>query len=550
MRIFAEEKLIAMAFIDKIQRCLHGAGSTLEGLAKIALWSRPASALPEGLKNPDELVIIANGPSLARTVADHKHFLADKTLMAVNFCATSPMFADLKPELYIIADPLFWLVEEKCTRLFGSMAAATTWPMHLFMPVKARGKADWQQIIQSNSNITVHWYNTTPLEGFEAFTDFTYSHGLGMPRPHNVLIPAIATALRMPFRTIYLAGADHSWLPEIRVTDSNEVLMHQKHFYDKNTSHADTVKREDLSEARLHIILYHMHVAFKAYHILERYARKMGKRIINITPGSYIDAFERMHIPAGGADGIVIQARTGSTRMPAKIMQPFAPNGDTILDIIIEKTKKSCPGKTIVLATTTNPADDVLEQVAARHGIGCFRGSENDVLSRFIGAADAFGLGRLVRVCSDNPFLDTDSFEAMFECQTATGADYVGYAFPDGRPTIKSHLGLYGELATTAALRRAAAATDESLYHEHVTIYLYTHPEEFRIELIPLPEILQQRTDIRLTLDTPSDFELLHELYARHTAQPGASTETLIALVDSNPAYGAIMKQNIAQNEK
>ena len=246
-------------------------------------------------------------------------------------------------------------------------------------------------------------------------------------------------------------------------------------------------------------------------------------------------------------DGIVIQARSGSTRMPAKILRPF--DGEKrIIDIILERIKAANPGRPVVLATTTSPADDVLEQVARDHGTLCFRGSEDDVLGRFLGAADAFGLDRIVRVCSDNPFLRADSFDAMLDRQTATGADYVGYAFPDGRPTIKSHLGLYAELATTEALRRAAAATREKLYREHVTINLYTHPDDFRLSMLPLPEVLSRRTDLRLTLDTPADFALLSELY--RLAGDGCSPEQLVTLVDSDPRYARIMKQNIEQNEK
>lgn len=248
-------------------------------------------------------------------------------------------------------------------------------------------------------------------------------------------------------------------------------------------------------------------------------------------------------------DGIVIQARSGSTRMPAKILRPF--DGERrIIDILLQRIKHTNPGRRIVLATTTSPADDVLEQVARLHGVDCFRGSEDDVLGRFLGAADAFGLERIVRVCSDNPFLQAASLDAMFDRQTATGAHYVGYAFPDGRPTIKSHLGLYAELATVAALRRAAEATQEKLYREHVTIYLYTHPDQFELSMLPLPQILSSRTDLRLTLDTPADFDLLSELYRRHAAETDGSLEALVALVDSEPRYARIMKKNIEQNEK
>ncbi len=250
------------------------------------------------------------------------------------------------------------------------------------------------------------------------------------------------------------------------------------------------------------------------------------------------------------SDGIVIQARSGSTRMPAKILQPF--DGElTILDIILEKIKRDCPGKTVVVATTERPADDRIEAIAHQHGVECFRGSEDDVLARFIGAAEHYGLDRIIRVCSDNPFLLTGAFAELFAASDAhPEADYVAFAFPDGRPTIKSHLGLYAELSTTAALRRAAEATTEKLYREHVTIYLYTHPADFSICLLPLPEELQCRTDIRLTLDTPQDFKLLNELYKRLHCETTGTLAELLGLVDSNPEYGRIMKQNISQNEK
>lgn len=253
-------------------------------------------------------------------------------------------------------------------------------------------------------------------------------------------------------------------------------------------------------------------------------------------------------------DGIVIQARSGSTRMPAKILRPF--DGErTILDIIIGNICRDNPGKTVVVATTTRDADDAIAAVAVRHGVEVFRGSEDDVLDRFIGAADAFGLDRIVRVCSDNPMLQTGSFAALFaESDRHPEAGYVAFAFPDGRPTIKSHLGLYAELATVEALRHAALLctgdADEKLYREHVTIYLYTHPQHFRLSFLPLPPVLRHRTDIRLTVDTPSDFSLLHELYSALSSNGDMSPEAMLRLVDANPEYGRIMKQNIAQNEK
>jgi len=107
---------------------------------------------------------------------------------------------------------------------------------------------EWQPLLAGNPHIKLYVYNTTPIEGFQVFCNWIFRKGWGVPRPHNVLIPSIAMGLRLPFKKIYLAGADHSWLPEITVTDDNVVLMHQKHFYDQNKSQAETVKQEKLEQ--------------------------------------------------------------------------------------------------------------------------------------------------------------------------------------------------------------------------------------------------------------------------------------------------------------
>ncbi len=246
-------------------------------------------------------------------------------------------------------------------------------------------------------------------------------------------------------------------------------------------------------------------------------------------------------------DGIIIQARTGSTRLHNKILLPFYKE-QRIIDILIENIKTSYPDKVIVLATTNRPQDDVLAQVASEAGIHCFRGDEDDVLARFIGAADAYEIDKLVRVCSDNPFLQVDTFAGLFAASDK--ADYVAYGFADGRPTIKTHLGFFSELTSIGALKRIATSTKEKLYHEHVTNYMYTHPGEFSVHLLPLPEFLEERNDLRFTLDTPDDFRLLQELYASFREETDGSLEALIKMVDSRSSYQIQMKKNITENEK
>ena len=281
---------------DKGMKKLEQLWQTFLSVVKILLQSKWRTHLPSSFSNPEELLILANGPSLNRTVREAPDFVQGKTLLAVNFCVTSPMFEQLRPEIYLIADPLFWIVPEKRVQLFRTLAEKTAWPMSLFIPARALKNKEWQPMLADNRNIRLCIYNTTPIEGVQGFCNWVFAKGWGVPRPHNVLIPSIAIGLRLPFKKIYLAGADHSWLPEITVTDDDVVLMHQKHFYDQNKSQAATVTQENLHSARLYTILYHMYVAFKSYFVLEAYARRLGKEVINVTPGSYIDAFKRMKV--------------------------------------------------------------------------------------------------------------------------------------------------------------------------------------------------------------------------------------------------------------
>ncbi|MBP8776657.1 MAG: hypothetical protein KBH23_01530 [Bacteroidaceae bacterium] len=281
---------------EKLKYFIEQLWQSLLSCIKIALKSNTHT--PTISVESTDLVILANGPSLNKTLSEHADFLKGKMWMAVNHAVESDRFEEIKPPLYLLADPLFWIVPEFKEQVFGAMARKTTWPMTLFMPTRAYKYKDleWQRILATNPNIQVMRFNTTPIEGFTWFANRIYRSGLGMPRPHNVLVASIATALRMPFKRIYLAGADHSWLPEIKVTEQNEVLMNQKHFYDHATSQAETVTQEDLKPARLYTILHHMSVTYKSYFILRDFARFQHKEVINITPGSFIDAFPRQQL--------------------------------------------------------------------------------------------------------------------------------------------------------------------------------------------------------------------------------------------------------------
>ncbi len=247
--------------------------------------------------------------------------------------------------------------------------------------------------------------------------------------------------------------------------------------------------------------------------------------------------------------GIVIQARLGSSRLPGKILLPFF-GKQTILDILVAKLRL-VSDKTII-ATSERPENDALEEAVAEYGVLCSRGPEEDVLGRFIGAARSNGLDTVVRVCSDNPFLDLDSMRELLDAaeRSAGRADYIGFNV-GGTPSIKTHYGFWAECVTLAALEKAAAETDKPLYHEHVTNYIYTHPEGFRIEWLAVPEATVRHDRVRLTIDTAEDFENARRIYAAlHEDGRYPSIDEVLAYLDAHPEHYDIMERQIRNNSK
>ena len=244
---------------------------------------------------------------------------------------------------------------------------------------------------------------------------------------------------------------------------------------------------------------------------------------------------------------LIIQARTNSSRLPGKMLKPFF-NDKTILEIIIDNLKESFSEQDIILATTINPDDDHLVNAARIKGIEIFRGDENDVLQRFIKAAETNDAHTIVRICADNPFLQVDSIQHLLLKFQEESVDYLSYELYDHTPVIKSHLGLFAEVTTLKALKKVAQLTNEKKYREHVTNYIYAHPEFFKIKLLPLDQTLIFRNKIRLTIDTLDDFQLCQEIYDE--ISPNFTVESLLNAIDLKPSIVERMKAQIIENSK
>ncbi len=244
--------------------------------------------------------------------------------------------------------------------------------------------------------------------------------------------------------------------------------------------------------------------------------------------------------------GIIIQARQGSTRFPGKVLKDFY-NDQSILEVLINKFKKSHKNLPLILVTTQNKEDDAIEQLGKKHNVPVYRGSTENVLSRFIEAAEKHNIDNIIRVCADNPFLDTRHLDYLIRELEKGNYDYVSYQTPDGTPSIQSHLGLFTEAVRLEALKKVAEKTKNPLYLEHVTNYIYQYPEEFKVNLLELPSYFRDTENIRLTIDTPEDFELSKEIYKELRLR---NTYKLLKHIKSRPEWLAIMEKEIQKNKK
>jgi len=245
---------------------------------------------------------------------------------------------------------------------------------------------------------------------------------------------------------------------------------------------------------------------------------------------------------------IIIQARLSSTRLPGKVLKPLIEE-KCLLDLQIEALKKlDIP---FVLATSSNQADDLLEAWAQKNQVECFRGEEYNVLQRFIDCAEHYSAKQLIRVCSDNPFLQFGQVSHYMN-KLSNGVDYISFCNTEGTPAIKTHWGLFVEGVSLSALKRASDLlvnhAQKDFYSEHVTNFIYGNPNEFNVVLEEAPSAILHRNDLRFTIDTPADFENMHSLL--QLANSNARLEQLIQLVDANPSIKMVMREGIDQFNK
>ena len=229
----------------------------------------------------------------------------------------------------------------------------------------------------------------------------------------------------------------------------------------------------------------------------------------------------------------MIQARMGSQRLPGKVLLDLG--GGTVMARVVRRLERSRAITRIVVATTTAPADEAIVRECEWLQVACFRGSEDDVLDRYYQAAHSYSADAVVRITSDCPLVDPELVDQTIGVFTNQRADYASNVFPRTYPR-----GLDTEVFTAAALDRAWSEARQPHQREHVTPYLWEHPQMFRLASLSGDA---DYSSYRWTLDTPEDLELLRAIYSRFGGRDDFSWQEVLRLMEREPELAELNSQ-------
>lgn len=237
---------------------------------------------------------------------------------------------------------------------------------------------------------------------------------------------------------------------------------------------------------------------------------------------------------------LIDQARMGATRLPGKVLKEVL--GKPLLAYQIERLKQSTFIDTIVIATTTNPQDDVIADSAFKNHVDVFRGSEEDVLNRYAETASQFNADVVVRITSDCPIIDPQVIDNCIQLFLEhPELDYVSNTIDRTFPR-----GMDVEVFSRKALDISEKQAKRIPEREHVTPYIYQHLDLFKIAHFKNAEDLSH---YRITVDTPEDFELLKRIIETlYPTDPHFNLDSIIELLTKHPDWitlNAEIKQKI-----
>lgn len=226
-----------------------------------------------------------------------------------------------------------------------------------------------------------------------------------------------------------------------------------------------------------------------------------------------------------------IEVRMTSTRLPDKSMRAIL--GKPMLQLLIERIKKCKKINEIVIATTDNHSDDIIEHLAKKMNISCYRGSENDVLDRVLQAVKSVDGDLILELWGDSPLIDSTVLDRVIDYYLENDFDCVGTTLPNFPKTYP--IGLSALMFPTKILEEVETITQNPIDRENVSNYIYEHPEKYKIGQVPCPTELNF-PELRLTVDEQRDFDLVSMVFENlYPLNPSFSAADVIKFLNSNP---------------
>ncbi|HMS63848.1 MAG TPA: glycosyltransferase family protein [Ignavibacteria bacterium] len=237
-----------------------------------------------------------------------------------------------------------------------------------------------------------------------------------------------------------------------------------------------------------------------------------------------------------GKIAAVIEARMSSSRLPGKVLKEI--NGKPVLQILTERLSKSKFVDEVIIATTINEADDEIEILCKRLDIKIFRGSEEDVLGRVTGAAESVNADVIVEITGDCPLIDAEVVDNVVSeyLNNYPKYDYVTNIGYVNNAVREIPVGMDVRVFSYKELKKISELTDDPEDREHVSLYFFrTGKDIYKLHNVNIPDKWKRNYDVRLTLDTTEDFELISLIYNELIkTKPDFNLEDILNFADKN----------------
>lgn len=267
----------------------------------------------EDLKNPFKewqgekekpIYVLANGPSLKKLLEDiegNGGKYMDAEFFVINDFVHDSHFTLIKPKYCVMSDPLFFvdtLYSERGNNAMNALAEKVSWQMILFVPF-LHNESTYLDPVRRNPNIKIVAFHFIPYSGLESLRFYFYKRGLGNGEFGTVVLNALYIALILGYKTLYVYGIDHTFFNNIVVNNENVLCFKDKHFYEEETElrpmicHYPGMNNKPYTMAQF---IDEKASIFKGHLIMEKFAKAICATIINCTPNSLVDAYERKKV--------------------------------------------------------------------------------------------------------------------------------------------------------------------------------------------------------------------------------------------------------------